>query len=76
MCTEIDSSAAGRPGTVAVAGVQCVRLTPELRTQLQICINNVENLAAMQLPAEAHRCLARIERAIDTLMESAAAAVR
>ena len=47
----------------------CGALTPELRTQLQICLVSVETLSALDLPLEAHMCVLSIKRAVDLLVK-------
>ena len=71
MCTETDQERA-QPASVAVAGADCIVLTPELRGQLQICVNSVELLAGLQLPPDAHRYLDWIEQAVAALMAAVA----
>lgn len=68
MCEQDEFEAARSPEDAA-AGVQCPRLTPELRTQLQICLVSVETLSALDLPFEAHWCVLSIKRAVDLLVK-------
>jgi len=51
------------------AAQSCAALTPEVRTQLQICLTNVEVLAALDLPIEAQRCVLGVKRAVELLID-------
>lgn len=62
--TEREATQANGSELVAGAGTA---LTAELRTLVQICQTSVETLAALNLPLEAQRCVASIERTVGLL---------
>ncbi|MBT2302429.1 hypothetical protein J7E70_18385, partial [Variovorax paradoxus] len=67
MCIETNHEAVHPArGSVAACG-ECIQLTPELRTRLQICVNSVELLAELPLPPDAHRYLDWIDQAVEAL---------
>jgi hypothetical protein len=68
MCEPEEVEVGASPG--GAAGGARGPLSPELRTQLQICLISVETLLALGLPLEAHRCAARLERAVGRLVDS------
>ncbi|MCM5677941.1 hypothetical protein M8A51_00160 [Schlegelella sp. S2-27] len=49
---------------------RCLPLTPEIRAQMQVCLLNVEMLAGMRLQGNVGRCVERLDRAIDALVDA------
>jgi hypothetical protein len=67
----VDQAACRPPDCGAWPGASaCLPLTPEIRAQMQVCLLNVELLAGMSLQGNVGRCVERLDRAIDALVDA------
>jgi hypothetical protein len=71
----VDPAASRPPDSGAWPGAwNCLPLTPQIRAQMQVCLLNVELLAGMRLQGNVGRCVERLDRAIDALVDAVAKA--